>query len=92
MDGVGRDFQNPPHSFISLSPTTPTTMQQDRHFTNAALLTRRHAAVARGVGQAHDLFIQKARNAELWDVEGRRFTKKPALARDTSQPCATRRS
>ena len=48
-------------------------MQQDRHFTNAALLTRRHAAVARGVGQAHDLFIQKARNAELWDVEGRRF-------------------
>ncbi len=48
-------------------------MQQERHFTNAALLTRRHAAVARGVGQAHDLFIQKARNAELWDVEGRRF-------------------
>jgi len=73
MDGVWRDFQNPPHSFISSSTTTPTTMQQDRHFTNAALLTRRHAAVARGVGQAHDLFIQKARNAELWDVEGRRF-------------------
>lgn len=73
MDGVWRDFQNPPHSFISSSPSTPTTMQQDRHFTNAALLTRRHAAVARGVGQAHDLFIQKARNAELWDVEGRRF-------------------
>lgn len=48
-------------------------MQQDRHFTNAALLTRRHAAVARGVGQAHELFIHKARNAELWDVEGRRF-------------------
>ena len=48
-------------------------MQQDRHFTNAALLTRRHAAVARGVGQAHELFVQKALNAELWDVEGRRF-------------------
>lgn len=48
-------------------------MQQDRHFTNAALLARRHAAVARGVGQAHELFIQRARNAELWDVEGRRF-------------------
>ena len=54
MDGVWRDFQNPLHSFISSSPSTPTTMQQDRHFTNAALLTRRHAAVARGVGQAHD--------------------------------------
>eukprot|EP01030_Chromulinospumella_sphaerica_P008676 gene8676-8487_t len=48
-------------------------MQQDRHFTNAALLARRHAAVARGVGQAHEIFVHKARNAELWDVEGRRF-------------------
>ena len=55
MDGVWRDFQNPLHSFISSSPSTPTTMQQDRHFTNAALLTRRHAAVARGVGQALSL-------------------------------------
>jgi 4-aminobutyrate aminotransferase/(S)-3-amino-2-methylpropionate transaminase len=41
--------------------------------TNAALLARRHAAVARGVGQAHELFIQSARNAEFTDVEGRRF-------------------
>ncbi len=48
-------------------------MQNDRHFTNAALLARRHAAVARGVGQAHEIFVQKARNAELWDVEGRRY-------------------
>ncbi len=48
-------------------------MQHDRHFTNAALLARRHAAVARGVGQAHEIFVQKALNAELWDVEGRRY-------------------
>ncbi len=51
----------------------PTTMQQDRHFTNAALLARRHAAVARGVGQTHEIFVQRALNAELWDVEGRRY-------------------
>lgn len=43
-------------------------MQQDRHFTNAALLARRHAAVARGVGQAHEIFVHKARNAELWEI------------------------
>jgi len=48
-------------------------MQQDRHFTNAALLARRHAAVARGVGQTHEIFVQRALNAELWDVEGRRY-------------------
>ncbi|MGP1684805.1 MAG: 4-aminobutyrate--2-oxoglutarate transaminase, partial [Giesbergeria sp.] len=48
-------------------------MQHEPHFTNAALLARRHAAVARGVGQTHEIFIQKARNAELWDVEGRRY-------------------
>ena len=48
-------------------------MQHEPHFTNAALLARRHAAVARGVGQTHEIFVQKARNAELWDVEGRRY-------------------
>jgi len=41
--------------------------------TNAALMNRRHAAVARGVGQAHEIFIDHALNAELWDVEGRRY-------------------
>ena len=41
--------------------------------TNAALMTRRRAAVARGVGQAHEVFIARGENAEIWDVEGRRF-------------------
>jgi len=41
--------------------------------TNAALMARRNAAVARGVGQAHEIFVASARNAELWDVEGRRY-------------------
>lgn len=48
-------------------------MLHEPQFTNAALLARRHAAVARGVGQTHPIFVQKARNAELWDVEGRRY-------------------
>jgi 4-aminobutyrate aminotransferase/(S)-3-amino-2-methylpropionate transaminase len=48
-------------------------MQSDRKLLNAALYARRQSAVARGVGQAHEIFIKNALNAEFWDVEGRRF-------------------
>jgi len=48
-------------------------MNREPHATNAALMARRHAAVPRGVGQAHQIFIARGRNAELWDVEGRRY-------------------
>lgn len=48
-------------------------MQRDPHLNNAALMARRQAAVARGVGQAHAIFVERALNAELWDVEGRRY-------------------
>ena len=41
--------------------------------TNAALLARREAAVARGVASATPVFAAHAENAELWDVEGRRY-------------------
>ncbi len=41
--------------------------------TNARLLARRQAAVARGVGQVHPIFIARGCNAELWDVEGKRY-------------------
>jgi 4-aminobutyrate aminotransferase/(S)-3-amino-2-methylpropionate transaminase len=48
-------------------------MKRDAHLTNAALMARRQAAVARGVGQAHEIFVAQGRNAELWDVEGKRY-------------------
>lgn len=41
--------------------------------TNAALMERRVAAVARGVGHSHQVFIDHAKNAEIWDVEGQRY-------------------
>ena len=41
--------------------------------TNAELSARRAAAVARGVASATPIFVAKAQNAELWDVEGRRY-------------------
>lgn len=41
--------------------------------TNAAWHQRRLDATPRGVGVFGDFFIDKAKNAELWDIEGRRF-------------------
>ena len=41
--------------------------------TNASLLARRQAAVPRGVAHSTSLFAARAENAEVWDVEGRRY-------------------
>ncbi|HRD35151.1 MAG TPA: 4-aminobutyrate--2-oxoglutarate transaminase [Rhodocyclaceae bacterium] len=46
---------------------------QPPNLTNAANMARRAAALPRGVGQAHPVFAVRAKNAELWDVEGRRY-------------------
>lgn len=40
---------------------------------NSDLLARRERAVPRGVSTAFPIFAARAENAELWDVEGRRF-------------------
>ena len=41
--------------------------------TNAEWQERKLAAVARGQGNATSIYVERARNAELWDVEGRRY-------------------
>lgn len=41
--------------------------------TNNELLERRKNAVPRGVSTAHPVFVSHAKNAELWDVEGKRY-------------------
>lgn len=41
--------------------------------TNASILARRQAAVARGVGHATPISAARAENAEIWDVEGKRY-------------------
>jgi 4-aminobutyrate aminotransferase/(S)-3-amino-2-methylpropionate transaminase len=48
-------------------------MQRESQATNAMLMARRNAAVPRGVGHSHQIFIAKGENAEIWDVEGRRY-------------------
>jgi len=40
---------------------------------NADLVQRREKAVPRGVGVAHPVFSARAENAEMWDVEGKRY-------------------
>jgi 4-aminobutyrate aminotransferase len=40
---------------------------------NAELKSRKDAATPRGVGVMCDFYAERAENAELWDVEGRRF-------------------
>ena len=41
--------------------------------TNEAMMARRAAAVANGVGQIHPVFTERADNASVWDVEGREY-------------------
>ena len=41
--------------------------------TNAELMARRRAALPAGLGQTYEVFAERAENAEVWDVEGRRY-------------------
>ena len=41
--------------------------------TNQDLTERRNAAVPKGIGSATPIYVERAENAELWDVEGRRY-------------------
>jgi 4-aminobutyrate aminotransferase len=40
---------------------------------NSAIATRRAEAVSRGVGVTAQIYADRALNAEIWDVEGRRY-------------------
>ena len=50
-----------------------TAMKTNASTTNAQWHARRLAATPRGVAVMSDFFIDHAKNAELWDIEGRRF-------------------
>ena len=41
--------------------------------TNSDLQSRRDAAIGRGISNQLPVFVARAENAELWDVEGRRY-------------------
>ena len=48
-------------------------MHREPELKNASLMARRMAAIPRGVGQSHQIFVARAENAEVWDVEGKRY-------------------
>ena len=48
-------------------------MKREASLSNAALMARRRAVIARGVGQVHEIFVDRAHDCEVWDVEGRRY-------------------
>ena len=50
-----------------------TAMKTNASTTNAEWHARRLAATPRGVAVMGDFFIDHAKNAEFWDIEGRRF-------------------
>jgi 4-aminobutyrate aminotransferase len=52
------------------SRTSTSSPSPDPH---ATLRARREAATPRGVATAMPFFVERAENAELWDVEGRRY-------------------
>jgi 4-aminobutyrate aminotransferase/(S)-3-amino-2-methylpropionate transaminase len=58
--------------------TSKQALQHEKGFgqvmsSNSELLARRTVAVARGVANMHDIYAQRAENAEVWDVEGKRY-------------------
>jgi 4-aminobutyrate aminotransferase len=54
------------------SPSAAATAAP-RVASNAAIDRRRDAATPRGIGIGFPIYAERARNAELWDVEGRRY-------------------
>jgi len=55
------------------SAATPPVARRDTPPTNADLARRRTAAIPRGITHSLAVYAERAVNAELWDVEGRRY-------------------
>jgi 4-aminobutyrate aminotransferase/(S)-3-amino-2-methylpropionate transaminase len=51
----------------------PAAAAQSDKKSNAALMARRRAALPTGLGQTYDVVAERAENAEVWDVEGKRY-------------------
>lgn len=45
----------------------------EKNSSNSDLMTRRANAVARAIGSAHTIYATRADNAEIWDIEGKRY-------------------
>ena len=55
------------------APRAPSPQEEPTLTSNADLHARRQHAVPRGVSNSLAVYAERAANAELWDVEGRRY-------------------
>jgi 4-aminobutyrate aminotransferase len=46
---------------------------QEHEMKNAEVAKRRDEAISRGVGMQTQIYVQKAENSEVWDIEGNRY-------------------
>ena len=56
---------------------------------NADIAKRRNTAIARGVGMMTQIYVERAENAEVWDVEGNRYIGEDGNAQAHKQPQGT---
>lgn len=72
MVTVASSLQN--RNSFKINPSTYwSSMQREPHLKNSSLMARRQAAIPRGIGHSHEVFIARGENAEVWDVEGSRY-------------------
>ena len=50
-----------------------TKLEESNFISNAEWQQRKESAIARGQGNIAPVFIDRAENAEIWDVEGKRY-------------------
>lgn len=61
------------HAISSVLARGPNAYVQGPIVTNNELISRRDAAVARGLASAYPIFVARAENARIWDAEGKAF-------------------
>src|ERR1700722_8664858 len=67
-------LEEPNLTIVEVPPKNPPRrVAVSQTLKNADLKARKDAATPRGVGVMCDFYAERAENAELWDVEGRRF-------------------
>ncbi|MGA3156387.1 MAG: 4-aminobutyrate--2-oxoglutarate transaminase [Steroidobacteraceae bacterium] len=62
-----------PSTTPAARPHSPDPLAKASVGLNADWLARKEAATPRGVAVLENFFVARAENAELWDIEGRRF-------------------
>ena len=64
---------NDTNALLSRVFTDTRTIAITTMTSNQSLQDRKNAATSNGVGVLTQIFVDRARNAEVWDVEGRRY-------------------